>query len=42
VNISTTVPIKLTVPLELDMSAEPVASYLDRLYAALIELGEKL
>jgi hypothetical protein len=42
VNISTTVPIRLDVPVQIDLGSAQVAGYLDRLYAALIELRDKL
>jgi hypothetical protein len=42
INISTTVPIKLDVPIQVDMGSNQIAGYLDRLYAALIELRDKL
>ena len=41
VNISTTVPIQLKLPVRIDMGTGQVGSYLDRLYAALIELRER-
>jgi hypothetical protein len=42
VNISTTVPIHLDVPVQIDLGSDQVAGYLDRLYAALLELRDKL
>jgi hypothetical protein len=42
VNISTTVPIRLDVPVQIDLGSDQVAGYLDRLYAALLELRDKL
>jgi hypothetical protein len=42
INISTTVPIKLDVPIQVDMGSNQIVGYLDRLYAALIELRDKL
>jgi hypothetical protein len=42
VNISTTVPINLDVPIQVDMGSDQIAGYLDRLYAALLELRDKL
>jgi hypothetical protein len=42
VNISTTVPIRLGVPVQIDLGSPQVASYLDRLYAALLDLRERL
>jgi hypothetical protein len=42
VNISTTVPIKLNFPVRIDMGTGQVGGYLDRLYAALLELRERL
>jgi hypothetical protein len=41
VNISTTVPIQLDLPVRIDMSSGQVGGYLDRLYAALLELRER-
>jgi hypothetical protein len=41
VNISTTVPIQLNLPVQIDMGSGQVGSYLDRLYAALLELRER-
>ena len=42
VNISTTVPIQLNLPVRIDMGDGQVGGYLDRLYAALLELRERL
>jgi len=42
VNISTTVPIQLNLPVRIDMSSGQVGGYLDRLYAALLDLRERL
>jgi hypothetical protein len=42
VNISTTVPIRLNIPVRIDMGTGQAGSYLDRLYAALLELRERL
>jgi hypothetical protein len=42
VNISTTVPIRLDVPVQIDLGSGQVAGYLDRLYAALLEVRDKL
>lgn len=42
VNISTTVPIQLNLPVRIDMDSGQVGGYLDRLYAALLELRERL
>src|SRR5215212_2835797 len=42
VNISTTVPIQMNVPVRIDMATGQVGGYLDRLYAALLELRERL
>jgi len=41
VNISTTVPIQLNLPVRIDMGSGQVGGYLDRLYAALLELRER-
>ena len=41
VNISTTVPIQLNLPVRIDMGTAQVGGYLDRLYAALLELRER-
>lgn len=41
VNISTTVPIRLNVPVRIDLGAGQLGGYLDRLYAALLELRER-
>jgi hypothetical protein len=41
VNISTTVPIQLNIPVRIDMGSGQVGGYLDRLYAALLELRER-
>ena len=41
VNISTTVPIQLNLPVRIDMGTGQVGGYLDRLYAALLELRER-
>jgi hypothetical protein len=41
VNISTTVPIRLTLPVQIDLGSGQVGGYLDRLYAALIELRDR-
>jgi hypothetical protein len=41
VNISTTVPIRLSLPVRIDMNSGQLGGYLDRLYAALIELRER-
>jgi hypothetical protein len=41
VNISTTVPIRLNLPVQIDLGSGQVGSYLDRLYAALLELRER-
>ena len=41
VNISTTVPIQLRLPVRIETGTGQVGSYLDRLYAALIELRER-
>ena len=41
VNISTTVPIQLKLPVRIDLGTGQVGGYLDRLYAALIELRER-
>jgi hypothetical protein len=42
VNISTTVPIQLNLPVRIDLGSGQVGGYLDRLYAALLELRERL
>jgi len=42
VNISTTVPIQLNLPVQIDLGSGQAGSYLDRLYAALLELRERL
>ena len=41
VNISTTVPIQLRLPVRIETGTGQVGGYLDRLYAALIELRER-
>src|SRR6266545_1330893 len=41
VNVSTTVPIQLNLPVRIDMGSGQVGGYLDRLYAALLELRER-
>lgn len=41
VNISTTVPIQLNIPLRVDLGSGQVGSYLDQVYAALLELRER-
>ena len=41
VNISTTVPIQLNLPVQIDMGSGQVGGYLDRIYAALLELRER-
>jgi hypothetical protein len=41
VNISTTVPIQLNLPMQIDLGSGQVGSYLDRLYAALLDLRER-
>jgi hypothetical protein len=41
VNISTTVPIRLNLPVRIDMGGGQLGGYLDRLYAALLELRER-
>ncbi len=41
VNISTTVPIQFNLPVQIDMGSGQVGGYLDRLYAALLELRER-
>ncbi len=41
VNISTTVPIQLNFPVRIDLGSGQVGGYLDRLYAALLELRER-
>ncbi|HEU5103373.1 MAG TPA: hypothetical protein VFU22_30340 [Roseiflexaceae bacterium] len=41
VNISTTVPIQLNLPVQVDLGSGQVGAYLDRLYAALLELRER-
>jgi hypothetical protein len=40
-NISTTVPIQLNVPIQIELGSGPVGDYLDRLYAALLELRDR-
>jgi hypothetical protein len=42
VNISTTVPIQLNLPVQIDLGSGQVGGYLDRLYAALLELRDRL
>jgi hypothetical protein len=42
VNISTTVPIRLNLPVQIDLGSGQVGGYLDRVYAALLELRERL
>ena len=42
VNISTTVPIQLNLPVRIDLGSGQLGGYLDRLYAALLELRERL
>jgi hypothetical protein len=42
VNISTTVPIRLNVPVQIDLGSQQVAGYLDQLYAALLDLRDRL
>jgi len=41
VNISTTVPIQLNLPVQIDLNNGQFGGYLDRLYAALLELRER-
>src|SRR5688500_7410445 len=41
VNISTTVPIQLNFPVRIDLDSGQVGGYLDRFYAALLELRER-
>ena len=41
VNISTTVPIRLNLPVRIAMGSGQVGGYLDRLYAALLELRDR-
>lgn len=41
VNISTTVPIQMNVPLRVDLGSGQVGGYLDKVYAALLELRER-
>ena len=41
VNISTTVPIQLNLPVRIDLGSGQVGGYLDRVYAALLELRER-
>jgi hypothetical protein len=41
VNISTTVPIHLNMPVQVDLGSGQVGDYLDRIYAALLELRER-
>jgi hypothetical protein len=41
VNISTTVPIQLNLPVQIDLGSGQAGSYLDRLYAALLDLRER-
>jgi hypothetical protein len=41
VNISTTVPIQLNLPVQIDMGSGQIGGYLDRLYAALLDLRER-
>jgi len=42
VNISTTVPLRLDVPIQIDLGSSQIAGYLDRLYAALVDLRDRL
>ena len=42
VNISTTVPIQLNLPVEIELGNGQVGDYLDRLYAALLDLRQRL
>lgn len=42
INISTTVPLQMTVPVQIDLNSPQIASYLDKLYQALLELREEL
>ena len=42
VTISTTVPIQLNLPVQIDLGSGQAGSYLDRLYAALLDLRERL
>jgi hypothetical protein len=41
VNISTTVPIQLNFPVRIDLGSGQIGGYLDRFYAALLELRER-
>jgi len=41
VNISTTVPIRLNLPVRIDLGSGQLGGYLDRMYAALLELRER-